>query len=560
MHPDPSPIEELGSLRPYGIRDVARWDENARWLGLLPLQLMENAGRAVADVIETAFPDARRIAVLAGPGNNGGDGFVAARHLARNRTVDVYLVGRPEEIRTPEAKHNFALIAASPHVRVTALGAEDDVRALRLEAYDLILDALLGAGLRGAPRGLMRAAIEAINRHRPRRPVVAVDLPSGHPHEPTVEADVAVTFEWDKREYAGFARIVRPIGFLPELAHLVGPADVRPHLMRRGAHKGENGDLLILAGSSRYPGAAALAALAAAPFVDRVFLARPGEAPPPSPAVIPVPLPDRPGGGRETFHPDDVALLRSYLEAADAVVLGPGLGRTPEALAFVRSVLAVLEALRRPHVVDADALYALEPSGSPGSERAVGPNASTEDAPSGGGADADPIRVLTPHGGEFRRLWTAAFAAAERSVEERTDLGSTYSIGPATPWADIAALGEATRRLAERWHAVVLRKGRLDMISDGRRWRYNLTGDVGLTAGGTGDVLAGLIGAFLARGVPPLEAAMTGAFLVGLTGETLARKVGPHYTAEAVAGALPEVTERVRRGDAPPRIASPFFP
>lgn len=506
---------------PYGISDVARWDMNARWLGLSPLQLMENAGAAVARIATERYGHAQRIAVIAGIGNNGGDGFVAARHLAFTHEVTVYLIGRPERLKTPEAIHNFALIADSPFIRTIALDDEESIRALDLCTFDLLVDALLGAGGRGAPRGVIGAAIQAMNRCRGRVPILSIDLPSGYPHEGYVSCDLAVTFQWDKREYDNFSREIATIGFLPELAHLVGPADVAPLLERRGEHKGQNGDLLIIGGSRDYPGAPLLAALAAAPFVDRVWVTafRHSTTPLP-PMLIPVWVDAEDGQGR--FTPSAADTVLQAAERVDAVVIGPGLGRSTGVLQFVETVLTALD---RPHVVDADALYALP---APADRTTSVVNSFRK-------------RLITPHGGEFRALLG------------RFDLASDKNAASSSTIQHLKDRARIVQRLARRLQATVLQKDAIDIIADATSWRYNITGNRGLTAGGTGDALAGLAGAFLARGATPQAASGAAAFLVGLAGESMAEKQGLNFTAEDVVRVLPIVAERVRSGALPPR-------
>ncbi len=217
------------------IEDVYIWDINAKWLGISPpYQLMENAGAGVARTIEERFGKGLRIAVFSGTGNNGGDGFVAARHLSFENDVTLFLVGNEEKIRSEEAKHNWGILKKLDFVKIKVLKDSSYIKSLDLSGFDVIVDALLGAGTKGEPREPIRSAIEKINEYAGKAKIVSVDLPSGYPSSVRVKADVAVTFQWDKEEYEGFEHVIVKIGYPKELYHLVGPGDAKFALRKRG--------------------------------------------------------------------------------------------------------------------------------------------------------------------------------------------------------------------------------------------------------------------------------------------------------------------------------------
>ena len=475
------------------IEDVYIWDINAKWLGITPYQLMENAGAGVARTIEERVGKGLRIAVFSGTGNNGGDGFVAARHLSFENDVTVFLVGDEAKIRSEEARHNWEILKGLDFVKIKVLKDSAYIKGLDLSGYDVIVDALLGAGTRGEPREPIRSAIEKINEYAGKAKIVSVDLPSGYPSEVRVKADFAVTFQWDKEEYEGFERVIVKIGYPRELYHLVGPGDAKFALRKRGQHKGQNGRLLVIGGSSSYYGAPYLASKGASYIVDLVYLAMPDE---PAKRINDPDLILRsfPGGNFSTEHLDDLLELAGKV---DAVVIGPGIGLAEETKEFVREFVRRCE---KPVVIDADGLKAI-----------------AEDL----GVLEGRTFVLTPHAGEFSVLFGVK------------------------PPEELIERAELVKEKAREIGGVILLKGSHDIISDGETWKYNRTGNRGMTTGGTGDVLAGLVGALLALGNSPLRAASVGAFLNGLAGDMVKEEFGENFTALEVAMKVPKAVKWV---------------
>ena len=473
--------------------DVYVWDINAKWLGITPHQLMENAGAGVARTIEERFGTGLRIAVFSGTGNNGGDGFVAARHLSFDNDVTVFLVGDEAKIRSEEAKHNWEILKGLDFVKIKVLKDSAYIKGLDLSGYDVIVDALLGAGTRGEPREPIRSAIEKINEYAGRAKIVSVDLPSGYPSDVRVKADFAVTFQWDKEEYEGFERIIVKIGYPRELYHLVGPGDAKFALRKRGQHKGQNGRLLVIGGSSSYYGAPYLSSKGASYLVDLVYLAMPAE---PARRISDPDLILRPFPG-ENFSTEHLDDLLELAEKADAVVIGPGIGLAKETKEFVRGFVRSCE---KPMVIDADGLKVI-----------------AEDL----GVLKGKSFVLTPHAGEFSVL---------------------FGVKPSEGLIERAGL---VKEKAREIGGVILLKGPYDVISDGETWKYNRTGNRGMTTGGTGDVLAGLVGALLTLGNSPLRSASVGAFLNGLAGDMVKEELGENFTALELAKRIPEAVKWV---------------
>jgi len=463
--------------------------------GIPGMVLMEDAGLRVLEAVEEILRPDSRVRVICGRGNNGGDGFVVARHLHnRGADVQVLLLAEAAGVRG-DAEANFAIARRSGVPIVEAPSPRALNRAA--EEADVLVDGILGTGAKGAVHGPALMAIRATRRCRGK--TIAIDIPSGISGNDgsvlgeAVRADVTVTFALPKiglytypgRAYCGDIRVADigvPRALLEDeglRTNVTTAADARAMLPARdpAAHKGDCGRVAILGGSPGLTGAPALAAHGAlragaglvtvgcAVSLNPVLEVKLTEAMTRS-------LPETEEGTLgEAALPGALALA----EAADAVVLGPGLGRTDETLLFAREVA---RRCTHPLVIDADALYALGPR----LERPAG-------CPT----------ILTPHPGEMARL-------CGTSIEEvqRDRLGCARSLAKATG-------------------AVVMLKGAGTVIAapDGEAW-VNPTGSEALATGGTGDVLAGVIGAFLAGGATPLPAAVAGAYFHGAAGELAA--------------------------------------
>jgi NAD(P)H-hydrate epimerase len=499
-------------------------------VGLPGPVLMENAGASVARVVDERFPRARRVVVICGRGNNGGDGFVVARRLGAR--AEVLLIGARDGVEGDARTHLLACERSGRRVSVVADPEAWAGSLRRVEDADLVVDSILGTGLRSAPSGLAAEAIAAVvRRFEAGTPVVAVDLPSGVPSDggwldwPAARATVTVTFAAPKRGHvlppacdnAG-ELVVADIGIPAECLAATGPslflledADAAAAfpIRRRGAHKGDFGHLLVVAGSVGKTGAAVLAASGALRAgAGLVTIATPEPCLPVVAAaraeVMTEPLPATPGGGL-----DDTSLPRLLDLAAerDAVVLGPGLGQDPKTCALVR---AFVRACPVPMVIDADGLNALAPGAGEGAR--------------GEALRRETATVLTPHPGEMARL------VGRRTVEVQRERPETAAF------------------LAKETGAIVVLKGERTLVAEpSGRAAVAATGNPGMATGGTGDVLAGVVGALLARHGALLSA--TAAVVVhGRAGDLAARERGEEgLTAGDVVAALPAAIESVRR-------------
>jgi NAD(P)H-hydrate epimerase len=493
-------------------------------VGLPGAVLMENAGAAVAHWARTRFPSARRPLVLCGRGNNGGDGFVAARRL-RDLSPATLLIGARGDVRGDARLHLGVLERSGGTVVEVADAAAWAARRAELERADLIVDALLGTGLRQQPEGLVAEVIADVGAVHERRgtPVLAVDIPSGVPSDggdvswPTLTATLTVTFAACKHGHVlppacdrVGELIVADIG-IPEVAlqsaqpalWVLERADAARAWPPRApaSHKGTFGHVLVIGGSVGKSGAAALAALGALRAGAGLVTVATAE------GALPLVAQSRPELMTEALpggaHVDASAVSRAaaLAKARDAVVLGPGLGQEDGTREFVR------ELVRRcpvPLIVDADGLNAL---------------ASSSRAP----AALDALRreratVITPHPGEMARL---AAATTEQVQRRRV---------------------ETARALAVETGATVVLKGQRTIVADpAGAAAVNPTGNPGLATGGTGDVLAGMVGALLARGAEAMAAACAAVFAHGHAADLAARRIGAEsLLAGDLIEALPE--------------------
>jgi NAD(P)H-hydrate epimerase len=474
------------------------------------LELMERAGRNVALFIRQKFePEAKKAVIFVGPGNNGGDGLVIARHLCEaGWKCSVHLLKPPEKF-TPDAAKNyqrFAKILEENRDAVEFDANRPDWPARAAEDVadaDVLVDSIFGTGISGAPRGKALEMIDFFNGLR--GPLVAVDIPSGvngttgeTPGEAIV-ADYTVTIGAPKtgllfhpgKSFAGEVTVV-DIGFPDEIINkhagdvfLLDKIEAAYRMPFRApdAHKFNAGTLLLVAGSDQYRGAALLAAEAALRSgCGMVYLGVPesirAQIDVGLREAITFPLPETPDG---TIAPEAMNILWAYMERADAVAMGPGMGRNEDTDRFIREFVAESP---KPIVVDADAITAF--AGHAGTISGLNPQI-----------------VITPHSGELRRLSGSAI--------------------PTSPPDRISKTAE----LAANFDVTLLHKGAPTLVAaPGEGLWINTSGNSALATGGTGDVLTGMVGGLLAQGSDPMDAACVACFLHGRAGEFAAEEHG----------------------------------
>lgn len=469
-------------------------------IGIPSLELMENAGRGIAEFILEEIDDYAipcRTAVFCGKGNNGGDGFVIARYLHQAKhPVTIYFIGPPDKL-SADAQANYKR-AKEAGIELIEISIVDQVR----EEIDapVIIDAIFGTGFSGAPRGLAAEMIERINDQDGR--IVAVDLPSGLNADngtfegTVVAADFTCTLAQPKfglyvspgRELAGRVQVI-PIG-IPDSAiakfavttELITPALVSSLLPYRppDGHKGTFGNFLAIAGSTGLTGAAAMTAqsairsgcgmarIACPKSVLPIIASKTTE-------VMTIPMPDVAKKGALALR--GLGDIMKRVQDHDAIAIGPGLGLHHETKELVRRLIARID---KPLVIDADGISALQGH----IEILKG--------------KTKPV-ILTPHPGEFARL------TGNKPTDDIHD-----------------RIGKA-KAFATEFGVTLVLKGSPSIVADaeGNIW-VNSSGNAGMATGGSGDVLTGIIGSLLAQGMNAVDAAICGTYIHGLAGDLAA--------------------------------------
>lgn len=464
--------------------------------GVSSIQLMENAGRAVAEYASAHFPAAREIAVVCGKGNNGGDGLCAARYLRdKGKQVRVLLLAHPAGL-SEDAGVMLERLGIEPYVATT----EEEIRDFQLERSDLVLDGLLGTGFRPPLDALYKMAIEATNRTRAK--VLAIDIPSGAQADAHladtehVRADAILTFTALKPahvyQFPHVPTVVRQIGSPAGIVqsrlglNAITPADFSDVLAPRDpeSNKGDFGHVLVLGGSMGKAGAAAMSGMAAlragaglvSVAVPKSILSMVASF---APEMMTIPLQETPLG---TFSVLNFENMRALSDGKRALVAGPGAGQDDETKQFLR---AFVDRCEMPVVLDADGLNAFV----------------------GHVEQLTPIRhplILTPHPGEMARL------TGKKIPEVQADRV------------------EIARAFAKEHSCYLVLKGKNTVVAEpgGEVW-INTTGNPGMATGGTGDILSGILAGLVAQ-TPDilLEAVIAGVYLHGLAGDIAAEAIG----------------------------------
>jgi len=502
------------------------------------IELMENAGTVIAQFLREKFADlaSRKILVLCGKGNNGGDGLVVARQLRDSGSVAiVFLFANPGSVEGDAAINLKRWQQGLGELYVVTSEAEWESTRGALAEADLIVDALLGTGLRGPVEGLLGAVIEDLNKARAKRRgktvVVAVDMPSGLASDtqdfggPVVAADFTVTLTAPKvgqlvlpHSSSCGVLVVKDIGTPPDLLesdphlkiHWIEPAEFRGLPLARDpvANKGTYGHALIVAGSLGKSGAAILAARGALRSgAGLVTVATPQDVLPivagGLPEMMTAPLAST-EAGTASLRNLDYGRFDEILRGKTVLAIGPGLSMQNETQQFIRLVVGQTEL---PIILDADALNAFDGAAETLNERHVA------------------AMVLTPHPGEMARL----LGITVKEVQARR--------------LDVAL------EVAGRWRAHVILKGFHTILATPSGYAYiNTTGNPGMATGGTGDVLTGILAGLTAQfGVEDWARVLSfGVYLHGLAGDIAASRVGEApLIASDLVDAIPEAYARV---------------
>ena len=504
----------------------------SRAYGIPTLLLMENAGSAVASFVEENFgpTHGRHIVLVCGKGNNGGDGFVAARHFVnQGAQVSVLMISNARELRG-DAKTNFTILSriAKASGGKLAIRPFSSATVKSLEPPDIIVDALIGTGFSGTVRKPVLSAIRWMNSRTV--PVVSVDIPSGVDastgivEDAAVEASATVTLGLLKtglfcnqgQDHAGDV-VVADIGIPKAVTSspkfktfLVEQQDIQSKLPRRPstAHKYSTGKIFILAGSKGYTGAAALAAMSALRSgAGAVLLGTPETVYPilakklTEPIVSPLP-----STTEGTLSLNALSAIREKMKWADVVMIGPGLSQNPETQSLIQQIVHNFTGKM---LLDADGLNALA---SVGMAKFKKSKASF---------------ILTPHTGEFSRL----SGMTSESIERNRAKGLAHSA-------------------AVSWNATVVLKGgpTITATRDGMEY-INSTGNPGMATVGSGDVLSGIIASLWAQGMTDADAALAGVFIHGYSGNLARAKYGERsLVAQDLVDFLPSAFQEIERG------------
>ncbi len=497
-------------------------DINSEFFGVQTINLMENAGKNIADFINKKFnKKEKNIVFFCGTGNNGGDGFVAARYLSENYNVSVFIIGKINEIKTDISKKNFEKIKNINKIRIYNI--EDTAKILDLiSKNDIIIDAMLGIGLSGEIREPYFTIVNNINNSK-NKTIISVDVPTGLGSKNFIKPNYTITFHdiKTKMNSKNCGEIIKvDIGIPQKAEEYVGPGEIKTYypIPKKDSHKGDNGRLLIVGGGPYY-GAPALSSFAAQRTgVDLVIIATPKKIAKAitsyspllikpiklakhlakiSPTLIVKELNDE-----KNLVISDTKIIEKEINKADALLIGPGLGTEKQTQEAIEKIIYKFIEQKKPIVIDADAIHVVG-----NNQKLIKHNKI----------------VITPHLEEFKYL-----------------TGITLS-------KDISIRKKEIKKWAKKLGIIIVLKGSIDIISNGKRTKLNDFHNPSMTVGGTGDVLAGIIGALLSKGVEPFIAACMGIFINGAAGNLAFEKYSYGLVATDIIEQIPNVLKKSLR-------------
>jgi NAD(P)H-hydrate epimerase len=470
-------------------------EDNAFATGITIFEMMEVAGKVVAEEIDkfANSVSSKKIIVLAGYGNNGGDGVVAIRYLLqKDYDCSLILFGEKRKFNSLASQENFKkLKEILPQKKIFYVKKSDKIENIfeNLEKDVIIIDALLGIGITGAPREPYKSVIEYLNL-KYKGDLLALDIPSGYNPEEENElyirnANKIVCLGRNKIKEGDFPKaevIVRNIGLPSDSEKYVGIGDLKWFFPKRrdDSHKRQNGVVTVIAGSKDYIGAPVLAGMGAfRTGTDLIFILTPTDIRNTVASFTPdfITIPAHVG----EIESSDITKMYELPRLKDSTfIIGPGMMETETTKETLLELLRNKE--KRNIIIDASALSIM---------------------------DEEHLfllqyhnSVLTPHRGEFTKIFKKKLTG---DLEEDCRIVSEVAI---------------------KWQTTILLKGQLDIISDGNATKINKTGHAGMTVGGTGDVLTGIVAAILSVNNNPFISACLGAYISGKAGEFAAKKYG----------------------------------
>lgn len=438
------------------IEKTIQYDQNAIYYGYPIEKLMEKAGQGIARVLLEKYGRNKHIGFFCGPGNNGGDGFTAARYLLGKADPEVYLISDAKDIKTVESRKNWRMFMGKK---------KDNVKAKDIpESFDVIVECLFGAGIKGKLKEPYLSVVKKINKLKGKK--VTIDLPvSGF------KPDLNISMMFAK----AFNAAVVDIGYPDWLARKIGVGEVKVLKKPEAeSHKGDNGSLLIIGGSKEYHGAPILSAKVASKIVDIVYF---------SSTLENNQLIQKMKTKLAEFITVPRDKVNNYVKKVDVILIGPGLGINQGVKTLTNNLLKKFPTKK--FILDADALKIID-------KKLLNKNC-----------------IITPHKNEFKKLF------------------------------GLAGNKKTVKQMAKKYKCVTLLKGKEDYVSDGNELKINTTGNAGMTKGGTGDVLAGLI-AGLACKNDIFLAARAGVFINGLAGDQLKKRVSFYYNASDLINQIPK--------------------
>lgn len=499
-------------------REIKVLDKNSEFYGVPTIRLMENAGKGFANFIKNELkPKSKDIILFCGIGNNGGDGFVAARYLSDIYNITVFLTGKEKEIKSSIAKNNFKKLSKKD-LDIYNIESLKNIEKLLLK-NGVIVDSMLGIGLSGKLREPYLKIVEKISSIK-QKTIISVDVPTGLGTKNSIKPDYTITFHDIKtgmsKENSGNIKIV-DIGIPKKAIEFVGPGELTTYYPKpkSESHKGENGVVLVIGGGP-YIGAPAMSGLSALRTgSDLALIATPKKAARAitsfSPQLIkPLRLAKvtsklspnlivKELNNEEKLVNKDIIIIEKFIDKADCVVIGPGLGSENETRNAIEKIILKCVKSKKAMVLDADAIKMA-------------------------GKKPDIIKssisVITPHAQEFMELTGKKLNSI---IETRKEI---------------------VKKLAKKLNVTILLKGPTDIISNGHDLKLNDIHNQAMTVGGTGDVLAGIIGSLLSKKIEPYNAARIGAFINGSAGNLAFKKRSYGLIATDIIEEIPNVLKK----------------
>jgi len=498
-------LKVFANEKPISAEEMHAIELNCSYLGISAMQLMENAGSAVANFIRNNLKKGN-ILFFCGTGNNGGDGFAAARMLSKDYNVEIIIVG-DKEIKQGPALSNFHAISQSPFVKIYYYIDLDkeEVNSI-IKKSDLIVDAIFGTGFRGELKGIYKEAVLAINNSG--KTIIAIDLPSGFSKESKlyVKASYTITFHRIKEGMNVLKNvIVKDIGIPIDAELFAGPGDL--YLASKPINiytsKRERGMLVIIGGSKVYHGAPIHALLSASSIASL----RTGAGY--TVLYVPNSILDvvrklsqnqivRPAGEDYISFTDE---LKRDIDKAQAIAIGMGITKEKQAQDACQKIVSYALSNGKKVVADADAISAI--AGMLSAKHTDTANL-----------------LITPHDSEFYQFSGVKLRHEDSNIFDRI---------------------ETAKKVAKEKKINILLKGHNTIITNGEKVKINRSNAVNLSTMGTGDVLSGIIGAFAATGNDLFEAAVAGAYLHSKAGEVLAMEKGNHIIASDLIDKIPKI-------------------